>query len=263
MGCIHAVQHGLLGSACLSIALAGCAGSGSGLDANGRPLTSTPSAPLPLAATFDSLQENIFTPICTACHIGASAPQGLRLDSANSYALLVGVPSTEVPSILRVKPGDPDNSYIVQKLEGHAAVGAQMPFGGPYLPSSTIAFVRQWITDGAQPAAAAAIAASDAPLTIVTSTPSTGDILEQSPPQVMIGFNRPLDVTRLDQSSARLERLSAPPGTIPVRLSVVPANPATLTLWPERALQAGRYRVILTGGDADVIVTTFDVGAAE
>jgi hypothetical protein len=31
-----------------------------------------------LEATFDSIQANVFTPICTACHIGAAAPQGLR-----------------------------------------------------------------------------------------------------------------------------------------------------------------------------------------
>jgi hypothetical protein len=62
---------------------------------------------------------------------------------------LVGVPSVEEPSILRVAIGDPDNSYIIQKLEGHAASGAQMPFGGPPLPAATIAVIRQWISAGA------------------------------------------------------------------------------------------------------------------
>ena len=71
--------------------------------------------------------------------------------------LLVGVPSTEVPAILRVKPGDPDNSYIIQKLEGHASVGARMPFGGPYLTSDTVAFMRQWISNGAPAATTSAV----------------------------------------------------------------------------------------------------------
>jgi hypothetical protein len=61
----------------------------------------------------------------------------------------IGVPSTEVPSVLRVAPGNPDASYLIQKLEGHAAVGARMPFGGPYLDTATIAVIRQWITAGA------------------------------------------------------------------------------------------------------------------
>jgi hypothetical protein len=81
------------------------------------------------------------------CHSGAGAPEGLELDAANSYALLVGVSSNEDPGRLRVKPGSPDNSYLVLKLQGSPGiVGAQMPFGGPPLPQSTIDVVRQWIT---------------------------------------------------------------------------------------------------------------------
>src|SRR6184192_4714934 len=95
-----------------------CAGNGAGLDANGQPLGSG-SAPLtPLTADFQSIQDNVFTPVCVRCHSGAGAPQGLQLDAAHSYALLVGVPSNEEPSLLRVKPGFPDSSYIVLKLEG-------------------------------------------------------------------------------------------------------------------------------------------------
>jgi Ca2+-binding RTX toxin-like protein len=93
----------------------------------------------------------IFTNRCIQCHSGGGAPMGLRLDAANSYANLVNVPSTEVPALMRVEPGDPDNSYLIQKLEGNAAVGAQMPFGGPYLTQRTIDDVRLWITEGANP----------------------------------------------------------------------------------------------------------------
>src|ERR1700720_1363960 len=115
-----------------SLVIAACAGNGEGLGANGRPLVPGGSGSLPpLSADLGSIQANIFTPICSVCHIGGGAPEGLRLDAADSFNLLVAVPSTEVPSLLRVKPGDPDNSYIIQKLEGHQAVGAQMPFGCP------------------------------------------------------------------------------------------------------------------------------------
>ena len=129
--------------------LAGCAGYGQGLDQGGHPLPPGGSGGGELTADFNSIQAHVFTPICTACHAGSTAPQGLHLDAANSYAQLVGVPSVEEPSILRVAIGDPDNSYIIQKLEGHAAVGAQMPFGGPPLPAATIAVIRQWISAGA------------------------------------------------------------------------------------------------------------------
>ena len=77
----------------------------------------------------------------------------------------------EMPNLNRVTAGDPDSSYLVQKLEGATGiVGARMPFGGPYLPQATIDVIRQWITDGAQPAAtppAAAVAfAADGDLPI-------------------------------------------------------------------------------------------------
>ncbi|MFG6490462.1 hypothetical protein ACG04R_27605 [Roseateles sp. BYS78W] len=129
---------------------AGCGGgSGSGLDSNGRPVGDGSDPNGPMTASFASIQSHVFTPICTACHAGASAPRGLRLDATNSFALLVGVPSVEVPSLKRVAPGDADNSYIIQKLEGHQAVGARMPLGGPYLDAATITLIRQWINNGA------------------------------------------------------------------------------------------------------------------
>ena len=78
------------------------------------------------------------------------APQGLRLDAANSYALLVNVASAEVPGLLRVNPGNPNASYLVQKIEGTAAVGVRMPANGPpYLPQDRIDLVRRWIAAGA------------------------------------------------------------------------------------------------------------------
>lgn len=133
----------------LVAALAGCGGgSGEGLDSNGRPITEGGGS-TGLQPTFASIQQNVLTPNCTGCHAGAAAPAGLRLDAASSYALLVGVASAQAPGLQRVNPGNPDASYLVQKLEGRAAVGARMPFGGPFLEDSTIAVIRQWIAAGA------------------------------------------------------------------------------------------------------------------
>ncbi|HET6267363.1 MAG TPA: hypothetical protein VFG11_06560 [Acidobacteriota bacterium] len=130
----------------------GCAGNGQGLDQNGNPIGGGGGGGLPVAfePTFTNIQNNVFTPICTQCHIGASAPQGLRLDEANSYASLVGVPTVESPSFLRVKPGDPDNSYIIRKLEGGPdIVGGQMPLNRTPLDQPTINAIRIWIAQGA------------------------------------------------------------------------------------------------------------------
>ncbi len=130
---------------------AGCGGGGGdGGGSNGPSGTSADDPNAPMTATFASIQSHVFTPICTACYAGGAAPQGLKLDAANSFTMLVGVASAEVPALKRVAPGDAANSYLVQKLEGHAAVGARMPFGGPYLDTNTIGLIRQWIDNGAK-----------------------------------------------------------------------------------------------------------------
>jgi len=206
-----------------------------------------------MSADFDSIQANVFTPICSVCHIGADAPQGLILDAEHSYNLLVNVPSTEVPSILRVDPGSPDNSYIIQKLEGHAAVGGQMPLGETPLPASTIAFIAQWITDGAQPSAAATAMATAADFRIAAVSPEDGDLLPVAPSQLVIGFTRELDATRIDAQSVRLERIGSAgdaPETLPmaIRVSVPAANARALLVTPLTTLRSGQYRLVLSGG---------------
>jgi hypothetical protein len=239
-----------------SLVIAACAGNGEGLDANGRPLVPGGSGSLPpLSADFDSIQANIFTPICSVCHVGGSAPEGLLLDAANSFNLLVSVPSTEVPSLLRVKPGDPDNSYIIQKLEGHAAVGGQMPLGCPMaqpcLTTSTIAFIRQWITDGAQPSATVATAHAAAPMAITSIVPDGVEPVSASPPQILISFSHDLDVTQIDSRSVHIEKLiSGVPqaAIIPARLTVPDANLRALLVWPSQTLSSGHYRVVVDAG---------------
>jgi hypothetical protein len=250
--------YALASRACMALSLlvvTACAGNGEGLDANGRPVVPGGDALPALSADFDSIQANIFTPICSVCHVGGGAPEGLRLDAADSFNLLVGVPSTEVPSLMRVTPGDPDNSYIIQKLEGHAAVGGQMPLGCPMsqpcLTTTTIAFIRQWITDGAQPSATAATVHAAAPMAITSIVPDGVEPVSASPPQILISFNHDLDVTQIDSRSVRIEKLiaGAPQAAIiPARLTVPDANLRALLVWPSQTLSSGHYRVVVRAG---------------
>ncbi len=125
----------------------GCAGDGTGLDAFGNP---PGGAPVPLAPTLSAIQANVFTPICTQCHTGASAPFGLALGAGLSRQNLVGVASAEQPALLRVRPGNPDSSYVVWKIEGRSGiVGGRMPLGLAPLSSDQIAAIRGWIQAGA------------------------------------------------------------------------------------------------------------------
>ena len=66
-----------------------------------------------------------------------------------SFANLVGVTSRQQPSLSRVAAGDPDNSYLVQKIEGTAASGQRMPLGGGVLDQAVIDDIRLWIANGA------------------------------------------------------------------------------------------------------------------
>ena len=147
-------------------ALGACAGSGEGLDQNGNPIGSSSSSGGSSSSgssssgggntvSFQTIQDQVFTPICSQCHHGAGAPEGMQLTDGQAYAMIVGVPSEEVPSLDRIQPGDPDQSYLVQKIMGTAAVGNQMPDGcpatQPCLDAATIAMIRQWVSEGAPP----------------------------------------------------------------------------------------------------------------
>jgi hypothetical protein len=82
--------------------------------------------------------------------VGRAPEGGLRLDASVAYGQIVNVPSTGKPSAVRVVPGNPDGSYLIQKLEGRADIaGSRMPFGGPFLQQSDVDVIRAWIAQGA------------------------------------------------------------------------------------------------------------------
>ena len=105
--------------------------------------------------TLSQIQASVFTPICSGCHNGSNPPGGAlpgsqNLTAGNSFAALVGVASLEQPALRRVKAEDPDNSYLIQKLEGAASIsGSRMPLGGPFLDQATIDEIKSWISSGA------------------------------------------------------------------------------------------------------------------
>ena len=265
------------------IVLVGCAGNGEGLNATGQPVGSSggssSSGGASVTADFQSIQDNVFTPICSKCHIGASAPEGLQLDAAHSYNLLVGVPSVEESNLLRVKPGDPDASYLVLKIEGAAGIeGGQMPLGGTPLPQATIAAIRQWITDGAmnaQPSslAVAITAAAGRTLSIQATAPLDQAVVTAPLRQVVVTFSQELDASLVNATTVSVERLvpaqlgddsdAAAMQTLPITAALAAQNPAVLLITPGTALAAGVYRVTLrgTGGAALADVNATALGA--
>jgi uncharacterized protein (TIGR03118 family) len=106
------------------------------------------------APTLAQLQTSIFGPRCSGCHNGSGGalPGSMNLSSASATrTALVGVASVEQPSLMRVNPGNANDSYVIRKLEGTQSAGERMPLGGPYLDAATIQQVRDWIQAGAAP----------------------------------------------------------------------------------------------------------------
>jgi hypothetical protein len=82
---------------------------------------------------------------------------GLDLRPAQAYASLVNVAATIASAKVRVKPGDPDHSFLWQKLTDQldTSEGSAMPrppaTGGNWteLPEDKLAILRCWIAGGA------------------------------------------------------------------------------------------------------------------
>jgi hypothetical protein len=234
----------------LYLLICGCAGNGEGLDANGRPIGEGP----PLGDDdFTLIQNSIFTPACTVCHSGAQAPEGLRLDAGNSYAMLVDVSSVQLPALRRVAPGDPDNSYLVHKIEGRAAVGDPMPLGGPSLDAAQIDLIRQWIATGAQPPPAA-MQTSAAPARLVSSAPAPGELVSDPAAPMVAVFDRALDVNLLLDTNVVLTA-SGGDGSfddgnevrVAVRVQSTSAGGAALWIRGTSDLAADRYQLRIRG----------------
>ena len=139
------------GGLLLIIGLAGCSNDGASLVTD---FFNLGSEEISLA---DDVQP-VFNANCalTGCHAGAVPEAGLSLEPGDIFAPsvgIVGVPSQQLPSMLRVTPGASDASYLIHKLQGTfgsvGGSGEQMPLNEQPLSSSTILRIRKWIDQGA------------------------------------------------------------------------------------------------------------------
>jgi len=127
-----------------SVLAAACGDSGPSEPEDTRTLKAAPS--------FAADIREIFTRRGCAqagCH---AAPIGGDLDlSSNPHGNLVNTDAAGVAGLLRVKPGDVQNSYLVIKLEGTdpRMAGDRMPSGLPPLDAIDLGNIRNWIANGA------------------------------------------------------------------------------------------------------------------
>ncbi len=119
------------------------------------PTDGTSTGGIPATTSYNRDIQSIWNQGCvmaTMCH-GTAPSAGLTL-SGNAYAMLVDIPATTNPAYTRVIPGDPDGSFLVQKLAGTmpggAADGMQMP-PGQMIPAAALDLIRLWIEEGCPP----------------------------------------------------------------------------------------------------------------
>ncbi|MBD3225205.1 MAG: hypothetical protein GF313_10780 [Caldithrix sp.] len=101
----------------------------------------TPQGPVTLAW----IQDNVFDTHCVSCHGSNLTQADLNLADGQSYNNLVNIPAT-TSNLDRVKPGEPENSHLMERLTGEGA--AIMPPAGP-INQALIDSVASWIERGA------------------------------------------------------------------------------------------------------------------
>lgn len=90
---------------------------------------------------------------CIYCHYSGS-PNPLDLSEPFGPDGLVNIDATYRGDMVRVLPGDPDNSLLILKVRAQrpdSDIGAQMPYSYNPLTDSQVDLVRQWIVEGAKP----------------------------------------------------------------------------------------------------------------
>ena len=128
------------------LASVACAGDGTGLDGDDGGGEVTLSRDV----------QPIFTGNCalSGCHAGSSPQEGMSLAAGQAFSNVVNVAARELPSMNRVTPNQPDDSYLVHKIQGtHLDVGgsgSRMPLDRSPLSQSDIDLIRDWIQAGAQ-----------------------------------------------------------------------------------------------------------------
>ena len=180
--------------------LAAC-GSGDGFVGSGGAIG-------PLAPNFDSIQANVFEPVCEHCHSGANAPAGLRLDAANSYVASSASRASSGRTCCASHRATPNNSYLIQKLEGTAGVGERMPAGLP----AAAAERHQHHPAVDRRRRAAGLGRASGPIRVTSLSPAPHGLDRRmrrrsaSPASITVGFDRELNAPSVTTASFTLQR---------------------------------------------------------
>jgi hypothetical protein len=110
---------------------------------------------LPVTPQVDYLTEiqPIWEIRCSNCHVNFSDSPSAQLDlnAEQSWAALYRMPSLIAQGRRMVQPGDPEASFLLEKLRcEQPEAGERMPRGRLPIPLDEQALVRDWIAQGAR-----------------------------------------------------------------------------------------------------------------
>ena len=136
--------------------LTGCAGSGP--ESSGPPPPPACKPPKQPTISFASNIQPFFNASCAVagCHVGPVPTGQLDLSEGRAYGQTVNVKAAG-SRLLRIKPGSPEQSYVVQKIQGTPGIAGTImpPPGCPAPPQNGAACpsdgdkaaLNQWITE--------------------------------------------------------------------------------------------------------------------
>lgn len=165
--------------------------------------------------------QQLFEARCSgaSCHIGAASPaEGLELTAGVALINLVNVPAVQDAQRMRVKPGQPDVSYLLCKVDPACSpiLGARMPLGVP-LTAAEIKLIRDFILSNPQGGSGpdgGAVTDAGVPQSDVTPPTFAGATAAQSAPNaITVRWNAATDDTSLASSlTYLLYQASSPAG---------------------------------------------------
>lgn len=143
--------------------LCACGGGGGGSAVPQPPSPPPTTCPIPVAKANPSFAADLVPALqsscgssATSCHGGASPTGHVAFSgsAAQIHAQLVNVAPANAPAgWLRVKPGDPAGSWIIEKVTkdqpGGSGYGTRMPQAAPNLCQPTVDTLSAWISAGA------------------------------------------------------------------------------------------------------------------
>lgn len=100
---------------------------------------------------FNAIQQQVFNTTCANCHGSSNfAAAGLYLTEGKSYDNLVGVKSRKMTDMMRVNPGNADQSVLYSILSSTASASWNYDHSVEVVDNTTLTLIKDWINSGAK-----------------------------------------------------------------------------------------------------------------